>query len=269
MTNTDLSQFNYQASIVSDKTSVQTFGMSSMVAFGPTTAMGAENSSIHALVASQSIVSVQASQISLLVAYGTGEPFDNRQTAWTFTLDGHKFYVLPLGAEGDWAYDATTGSWCQLQTDGFSGLNFTHGVMWGPRIMGGDLLYPYLYELDPNQKLDEDWRTITHIVTGGIPLRGRYNVGVSNFTLTASVADLQEVNNVVTLNFSDDNGVTYSPDFDIELTGVGTQDLIWNSLGSFSAPGRVFKITDQAGPMRIDGADVVLNGPVGADSGIE
>jgi len=223
---------------------------------------------LAAISAGANNVSTDVSAMSILAAYGTGEPFTQRQASWTFTLDGHKFYVIPLGPEGDWAYDVTTEGWCQLQTDGFNGLNFTHGVMWGLRIMGGDLLYPYLYELDPNQALDEDWRPITHIVTGGVPLRGRYNVGVSNFTVTASVNTVQSVGENITLNFSDDNGNTWSPDFDIALTGVGSQKLIWNSLGSFSSPGRVFKITDTAGPMRIDGADVVLSGSTGeADSG--
>lgn len=223
---------------------------------------------LAAVSAGTNNVSTDVSQMSILAAYGTGEPFTQRQASWTFILDGHRFYVLPLGPEGDWAFDITTDSWCQLQTDGFNGLNFTHGVMWGLRIMGGDMLYPYLYELDPNQALDEDWRPITHIVTGGIPLRGRYNVGVSNFTVTASVATLQSVGENISLSFSDDNGNTWSQNFNIALTGVGSQKLIWNALGSFSAPGRVFKITDTAGPMRIDGADVVLSGPTGeADSG--
>lgn len=236
-------------------------------AFGPLATSGADVSLFTPLVARASVVATEVYQLPVLIAYGTGEPFDSRQQGWTFTLDGHKFYVLPLGPEGDWAYDVTTQSWCQLQTEGFDGLNFGKGVMWGPRIIGSDLLFPYLYELDPNQREDESWRAIKHVVTGGVPLRGRYNVGVSNFTLTASVADLDSVGSNMTLNFSDDNGNTWSPDFNITLTGVGSQRLIWNSLGSFSAPGRIFKITDVAGPVRIDGADVVLKGSDGADSG--
>lgn len=242
-------------------------------AFGPLATKGADVAQMSVLTAQSAgaaNVSVDVSQMTTLVAYGTGEPFTQRQYAWTFVLDGHKFYVLPLGPEGDWAYDVTTETWCQLQTNGFNGLNFTNGMMWGLRIMGGDMLYPYLYELDPNQVLDEDWRPITHVVTGGIPLRGRYNVGVSNFTLTSSVGDVQSIGEVMSLSFSDDNGNTWSPNFDITLDGVGSQKLIWNSLGSFTNPGRVFKITDTAGPVRIDGADVVLSGSTGeADSGEE
>lgn len=270
MSGTDVTRYNPLAALAGQvNPDVSQFLILS--AYGPLATKAGDVAQMVALAAvsaGSNNVSTDVSQMTLLVAYGTGEPFTARQTAWTFTLDGHKFYVLPLGPEGDWAYDVTTNEWCQLQTDGFNGINFTHGVMWGLRIMGGDLLYPYLYELDPNQSLDEDFRTITHTVTGGIPLRGRYNVGVANFTITASVNDIQSVGEDIDLSFSDDNGNTWSPDFSITLTGVGSQKLIWNSLGSFTNPGRIFRVVDHAGPVRIDGADVVLTGSTGeADSG--
>jgi len=267
---TDVTEFDLLGALAGN-TGVDTGQVVLLEAYGPLATKSGDVSQLAILAAITSgatNVSTDVSSMAILAAYGTGEPFTQRQASWTFTLDGHKFYVLPLGPEGDWAYDITTEAWCQLKTDGFNGLNFTHGMMWGLRIMGGDLLYPYLYELDPNQVLDEDWRPITHVVTGGIPLRGRYNVGVSNFTVTASVATLQSVGENISLSFSDDNGNTWSPNFNIALTGVGSQKLIWNALGSFTNPGRVFKITDTAGPMRIDGADVVLSGSTGeADSG--
>lgn len=266
MSNTNLYLFTALSPLVGQATP-EVSHLVVLDAFGPLATSGADVSLFTPLVARASVVATEVYQLPVLIAYGTGEPFDSRQQGWTFTLDGHKFYVLPLGPEGDWAYDVTTQSWCQLQTNGFNGLNFTKGVMWGPRIIGGDALFPYLYELDPNTKNDEGWRDITHVVTGGIPLRGRYNVGVSNFTITASVAHLDSIGEDMTLNFSDDNGNSWSPDFNITLNGTGSQRLIWNSLGSFSAPGRVFKITDTAGPVRIDGADVVLKGSDGADSG--
>jgi len=203
----------------------------------------------------------------MLMAYGENQPSVPRQTAWTFVMDGHRFYVLPLGPEGDWAYDTTTQEWCQLQSQGFDGLNFTHGVMWDLRVMGGDSLYPYLYELDPTQPMDEGWREIERIVTGGIATRSRAAIGVANFSVTASVGDDSAIDMPISLAFSDDNGVTWSQEFDIPLTDASTQLLIWNALGSFSQPGRIFRITDYAGPVRLDGADVVLTVGNGADSG--
>lgn len=240
-------------------------------AFGPFRTEQADVSQTLGLIARSAgttNVTTIVSQAVVLAAYATSEPSASRQTSWTFVLDGHRFYVLPLGDEGTWAFDTTTGEWCQLQTDGFNGLNFSSGVMWGMRIMGSDTLYPILYEMDPNEPLDEEWRPIKHMATGGVPLRGRYSVGVANFTVTASPGTLGETGNAMSLAFSDDNGHTWSNELEITLTGASTQKLIWNSLGSFSNPGRVFRITDYAGPIRIDGADVVLTGGTGgADSG--
>jgi hypothetical protein len=220
-----------------------------------------------AAIAGGDNVTTSVSQATLLAAFGTGVPNQSATTAWTFVLDGHRFYVLPLGPEGDWAYDFTTQEWCQLQTQGFPGLNFTHGVMWGLRIIGGDALYTYLYEMDPSEPLDEQWREVQHMVTGGVPTRTRSVIGVANFTLTASVGDDSAEDMAISLAYSDDNGVTWSQEFDLPLTDVGTQQLIWNALGSFAAPGRVFRITDYSGPIRLDGADVVLTIGTGADSG--
>jgi hypothetical protein len=221
------------------------------------------------LIARKGVTVIEVSQTASLIAYKTKQPINPRQIAWTFVLDGHRFYVLDLGPEGTWAYDTTTQEWCQYQTQGFTGMNFTHGTMWGTRIMGGDSLYPNVLELDPNQSLDEGWREVEHMVTGGVASRSRARIGVANFTLTASVGDDSATDQPITLAFSDDNGVTWSQEFSQMLTDVSTQMLIWNSLGSFAAPGRVFRITDYSGPIRLDGADVVLTIGTGADSGIE
>lgn len=211
-------------------------------------------------------MSAHVSQIAIMQAYYESQPAVSRQSSWTFIMDGHRFYVLPLGPEGDWAYDTTTHEWCKLQSQGFDGINFTHGCMWGIRVMGGDSLYTYLMELDPTQSLDEGWREIQRKVTGGVATRSRAAIGVGNFTLTASVGDDNSVDQPISLAFSDDNGVTWSEEFDIPLTDASTQTLIWSALGSFAAPGRVFRITDTAGPVRLDGADVVLTVGTGASA---
>lgn len=237
-----------------------------MVVFGPPASRDVTASQEPVLLAQTNQVPAEVTQQVTLIAYSTAQPVLNRQFAWTFVLDGHRFYVLPLGPEGDWAYDTTTQEWCQLQTQGFDGLNFTHGVMWGLRIIGGDSLFTYLLELDPTQPMDQGWQEIERVVTGGIPTRGRSVIGVANFILTASVGDDSSIDMPVSLSFSDDNGVTWSPEFPIPLTDASTQLLTWNALGSFSSPGRIFRITDFAGPVRFDGADVVLTIGSGADA---
>lgn len=244
----------------------------SLLSYGPPASKDVRNSQQDFLVAGgteQGNTQVMVTQMSMLGAYSVNEPGTARQAAWTFVLDGHRFYVLPLGPEGDWAYDTTTKEWTQFKTQGFDGLNFTKGVMWGLRIIGGDKYYTYLYEMDPNQPLDDGWRSIKRIVTGGIPSRSRAHIGVSNFSIVASVDDIDVVGEEISLAWSDDNGKTWSEEQPIALTGEPSQFLIWNALGSFASPGRIFRVTDEAGPVRIDGANVVLNIPQGSDSGID
>jgi hypothetical protein len=51
--------------------------------------------------------------------------------------------------------------------------------------------------------------------------------------------------------------------------GNTTQEIAWLSLGSFAAPGRIFKVTDSGGFLRIEGADAGIDGfdPATADKG--
>lgn len=255
------SQFDLQTAGTNNDGGPRSSQLMLLVAYAPPQTKYAANSQsvlLAAWAAEEENVTTRVTQSSLLAAFGTGVPGTQKSAAWSFILDGHRFYVLPLGPEGDWAYDTTTKEWSKLRSTGFPGMNFTHGTMWGVRIIGGDSLYTYLYELDPNQKADEGWRTIEHMVTGGIATRSRDSVGVQNFTMVASTSDLGSINQTISLAFSDDNGVTWSAEFSITLTGSSTESLLWSALGSFSSPGRIFRLTDYAGPIRIDGANVEL-----------
>lgn len=242
---------------------LRTSQLVALAAFGPPAARAARDSQLQLLVAysaGEANVRTRTSQAALLIAYGTGVPGDPRTDSWTYVLDGHRFWVLPLGAEGDWAYDVVTKQWAQLDTQGFPGLNFTHGVMWGLRIMGGDALYPFLYELDPTESDDEGWRPVAHVVTGGVQTRSPNMIGVANFRLTASVGFESDTPVDVNLTFSDDNGNTFSDPFVITIdAGVYNTQLVWSALGSFTAPGRIFQIADNGGFLSISGADVALN----------
>lgn len=205
-------------------------------------------------------VATRVSQGAMMIAYGTGVPITQVANSWTFVLDGNRFWVVSLGPEGDFAYNPLTKQWCKLITQGFPGLNFRYGTMWKVRIMGGDALYPTLYELDPNQPDDEGWRAVQHIVTGGITVRAPDQIGVSNFRLTASVGKLSDATTDVNLTFSDDNGISFTGPFTITLAqGQTNTPLVWDALGSFAAPGRIFQVSDQGGMLSINGADAALN----------
>lgn len=214
----------------------------------------------------------KVSQTAELVVWGVAPPgAENRTRAWTFILDGHVFYVLDLGEEGTFLYDIGTNEWCKWETDGYVGWNVRMGVQWGQapgRIIGGDTFSPTAWELDPDATIDEGFRDITHVSTGGISTRSRVYLGVESVRVVGSLGDLDD-DTLVTfqLRFSDDNGETWQDGvsssnpagFVVEMAAgdFGTE-VAWRSLGSFMSPGRVFEFTDVGGLIRIDGADVFI-----------
>lgn len=187
----------------------------------------------------------------------------SRKRAWSFVLDGHTFYVLDLGPEGTFAYDTSTGQWAQFITQGYLQWNFANGVMWGQRIVAGDMVTTDIWEMQPSALFDNGATEIIHTVTGGVATRTRVFKSVDAFNLACSVGQLQDggAGASVTLSFSDDQGKTFTSMAPIVLTqGDFMGEIAWRSLGSFSSPGRIFKIVDTGGFLRIDGADVDIGG---------
>lgn len=184
--------------------------------------------------------------------------------AWTFVLDGHTFYVLDLGQEGTFAYDIITQEWSQFTTSNLGNWNMINGVMWGQRIIAGDLSTSDIWELVPSAVKDSltgaATADIAHVVTGGLTVRNRTYYSVDSVRVTASWGQLQDVAGVnITLSYSDDFGQTFTNAPDVPLTeGAYTTEIVWRSLGSFTQPGRIFKISDTGGPLRIDAADAAI-----------
>jgi hypothetical protein len=204
------------------------------------------------------------SQLTALVVYREGLDQEQRSRAWAFTLDGHPFYVLDLGDEGTFLYDSDTQQWCQFQTDGYTGWNIRNGTRWGEpeRVVGADTVNALVWELDPDLTIDEGFRDITHMVTGGVMTRERIARSVEAVRIAGSLGALtSDTGTTITLEFSDDGGETYPYSFTVDLTqGDFSGAVEWRSLGSFQAPGRVFRVTDVGGMLRIDGADVYIDG---------
>lgn len=255
----------YALAVVAKKPAARTGQFSAMVVYAPPSAHLVRDGQMFGLVPYEigKFTVPRTSQYYALVVYATGVPDQSRSRAWTFTLDGHTFYVLDLGPEGTFLYDVVTKQWCKFVTDGFPGWNFTAGTMWGQsRIVGGDTLYDVVWEMNPLLVLDEGWRDINHVVTGGLATRSRTFVGVDAVRLSTSVGQLDEVNGAtISLRFSDDQGKTWSDYFTISAEENDfTEEVAWRSLGSFMAPGRVFEISDVGGTIRIDGADAFVEG---------
>ena len=241
--------------------------LAAMVVYGPPVAKSVRDGQNFAmvpyLVGKHNMPRV--SQLYAMIAYRTGIPDERRSRCWWFTLDGHTFYVMDLGPEGTFVYDTVTKQWAQWYTDGFSRQwNMKSGTMWGAlRVVAGDAISGEVWVVDPNNPLDESWRDIQHVVTGGIMLRGRVFVGMSQLRLIGSAGSItsEEGTATVTMRFSDDMGRTWSDYFPVSVTeGSFGEETAWRSLGSFMEPGRIIEISDIGGSVRIDALDASLDG---------
>lgn len=221
---------------------------------------------------------IQVSQAFVLAAV-RGRIEDPKVRAWTFTLDGHDFYVLKLGNDSTLVYDVaaeqwyTWGSFESLLWRAYTGRNWLGGRgfadIYGSNIIVGDDSTGAIYLLDPLGHADDDAasgsavpRPFVREITGQIPMRG-YDVktcyGVS------LMGAIGETNNptltAITLFTSDDDGHTYEQHETINVVPEDWQARVdWNSgLGSFATPGRLFRIEDRGALQRIDWIDMATD----------
>ncbi len=199
--------------------------------------------------------------------------------AWTFTLDGHDFYVLRLGNQETLVYDVATEQWYvwgSHESDlwrAYNGHNWlaadNQAVTYGSNVLVGDDGNGALYFLSPDEDVDDDAllgaeveRPFKRVVTGQITHKGYNSKRVYDVLLEGSIGDLPEEDLVtVNLSFSDDRGNTYVDAGDITLTdGDYSARANWRSLGSLTMPGRLFKITDYGALKRIDHLEALKEG---------
>jgi hypothetical protein len=158
-------------------------------------------------------------------------------------------------------YDVLTGEWHEWRTAGMPIWNMERGVYWQGRVLGGDNQNPIVWELDPDSELDDEFKVMTRIVTGGLPARQNAFTRQNSFSITASIGNPSALPSTVSLRISDDDGKTWfaAQDFVVQPDDYALR-LTWRSLGMIKQPGRVFEITDVGGLMRIDGADASIEG---------
>lgn len=211
----------------------------------------------------QGNIKVRVTQAAMLVAWKTGVPGQTRQRAWTFDFDGHNFYVLDLGPEGTWVLDLTTQQWSKFETPGYGVWNFLNGFAWESNrmVVGGDSILSTIYRLDPKSAYDDGWRPIDYKVTGGISTADRRGKSIDSVRLVVSAGYVADPMPTIKMRFSDDAGATWSDYYTYQMEKANyTQRIEWNSLGQMDIPGRVFEFYDQGGLVRIDSADVQVDG---------
>lgn len=232
-----------------------------------------EASEIGAIVATNYLApAIQISDVGAIVVTA-GRPFNPTVRAWTFTLDGHDFYVLRLGDNDTLVYDTYSKQWMDWDSGdldfwrpntGFTwqgGQDFAFG--YGSAVVCGDDAFGLLWILDPelayDQHPDETSATqeiaFDRIVMGQVPMRGRevlpcYTIFLAGDNYGLSVTDFTPG---VTLEYSDDAGKTFDSAGTITVTpSTVDQEYNWYSLGQIEAPGRLFRITDNGVFARID-----------------
>lgn len=174
----------------------------------------------------------------------------NVQDVWafTYTQEGHKFYVL-CTEQGTWAYDMATGAWHERRSTGKDNYRVGFAVTaWGQTYMGSndnsDIWYPDLDvytedgeyisaqidlpSIESNQKLLTMYMFQLYCETG---------VGLNS----GQGSDPQ-----VMLTYSDDGGRTYSNELWRSLGGIGQYRtrVVWRSLGQFRQRDIRLVITD-------------------------
>lgn len=202
---------------------------------------------------------------------------DNPQIrAWTYTLDGHDYYVLRLGNTETLVFDLTTeqvavfGShetdlWRAYTGQNWQGGNYQARDL-GSSVLVGDDGNGALYFLNTDRSYDDDaveggarLRDFPRVVTGQITTRSFDAVPCYGVQLGGSIGKATDAAlTAITLFTSDDQGVTYDEHDTITVPNSDYDARVeWWSLGSIFSPGRLFKVRDSGALNRIDFLEMI------------
>ena len=212
---------------------------------------------------------VQNSQ-SYITVIGCGRQDDPKIRVWTYTQDGHDFYIIRLGEEETLVYDTyseqwyTWGSGTSNLWKAVTGINWLGADFWGANygsnVVVGDHTNGSLYFLDPDESKDDHTtdeaiqNTFERQFQGQVVKRGYdrercYSVMLEGSTGEQNYGDFTGIQ----LEYSDDQGNSY---VDAGTVTVNQEEydtrVFWRSLGSFPSPGRLFRFTDDGDFARID-----------------
>ena len=212
---------------------------------------------------------VRASQLQVIVVYKK-ERIDPVIRAWTFYLDGHSFYVLSLGEDDTLVYDTDSKEWSVFADADLNYWKVILGRNWvnsgdkpftyGSNVIAADYATNSLYMFDPEYIYDDlgaaTSNTFSRAASAFLPTRTNKKIPVYSVDVFGSLG-YTATDMTVTLTYADNNGETY---VNAGVRTVPTDNpnfrLEWRGLGSFSQPGRLFKIVDSGALQRLDGVEV-------------
>lgn len=236
----------------------------------PTPIMEASQSAVRVLLNRAPVIEVSQAVVRVLALGRIEDPIVR---AWTFTLDGHDFYVLRLGDAETLIFDMATEQWVNWDSHRLAFWRVNCGINWidgqsigfefNSSIIVGDDQQGLLWALDPEQSFDDAVRSddeeqqvvFPRILTGQVAMTGRQVLPCyAIFLIGDNFGPLTEGFTAgITLEYSDDAGKTYDSAGTITVTpSTVDQSYEWLSLGQIEAPGRIFRLTDTGVFTRID-----------------
>lgn len=177
--------------------------------------------------------------------------------AWSYAQDGHTFYVVSVGSQGTFVYDAATGIWSEFSSLNRDTWRAHLGVQGdGVEVYAGDDENGSIWRLDLTSSHDNS-AAIQRIFTAGVLAEGEKfsnrTFGVTVATGTTPLATTATLE----MRFSDDFGQTWGSWLSNSLRNTGEygQEVVWYRLGQIRRPGRIFQVrTTNSAPMRVSSA---------------
>lgn len=230
-------------------------------------------SSIVSIPVVQKPVGVDVSGVTAVAVYRGKVEYHTLQS-WTFSLDGHDFYVLRVGEQECLLYDLSTQTWSTWRSPGNLIWRARDGISWRgmttvlrdefhSNIVAGDDVGGTLWIMDPEANMDDT--PFPELPPAPFPrevmtqsvMRGRAAAACYEVYVSASMGAPAFTGAGVSLLTSDDGGASFSSHGAIAVQPDNyKQELSWRSLGLITAPGRLFWIKDDGAVKRIDSVEM-------------
>ena len=152
--------------------------------------------------------------------------------AYTYTQEGHKFYIIAT-ADGTFCFDMATGAWHERQSTGLDYWRMGEACVFGNTLYFGDSVNGNIYttSLDTDSENAGDIAVTIELPT--LEADNRQRITMHSFEMLCETGE--DAAPTATLSWSDDGGRTYSSGVARSLGAAAayTTRVIWRKLGQF------------------------------------
>lgn len=189
--------------------------------------------------------------------------------AWTYAVDGQRFYVLTLGGEATWVYSLTAAAggdrWFTFASLGYDYWRFDLGCVIGGMVLACDRLSSQTYQLDTSLSTDGDdlfQKTFCAVVEGEDGVIPCGNVSVL-CDIGGGPYESQGSEPIMVMRYSDNQGKTWTEPMQAEFATAGDYANLplWNGVSDIPRlMGRIFEFS-LSDPVPMVAKRVALNLP--------